>query len=144
MVAVFKAKFNEDDDDVEELVESSMPDDEQEFLDCEMEHDIEFSSFNQISCFSHTLQLVVSKFDELDKFKELMKRAHAVVRKFNSSTKATERLIAICGKRLVKDCPTRWNTKFLMLEHLIDVKDSSRLCWMNRVGMTLLQANGGL
>jgi len=61
MVAAFKAKFNEDDDDVKELVESSMPEDEQEFLDCEMEHDIEFSSFNRISCFSHTLQLVVSK-----------------------------------------------------------------------------------
>ena len=127
MVAAFKAKFNEDDDDVEELVESSMPDDEQEFLDCEMEHDIEFSSFNRISCFSHTLQLVVSKFDELDKFKELMKRAHAVVRKFNSSTKATERLIAICGKKLVKDCPTRWNSKFLMLERLIDVKDQLKV-----------------
>ena len=49
MVAAFKAKLNEDDDDVEELVESSMPDDEQEFLDCEMEHDIEFSTFNRMN-----------------------------------------------------------------------------------------------
>jgi len=70
---------------------------------------------------------VVSKFDELDKFKELMKRAHAVVRKFNSSTKATERLIAICGKKLVKDCPTRWNSKFLTLERLIDAKDQLKV-----------------
>jgi len=40
MVAAFKAKFH---DDVEELAESSMPDDEQEFLDCEMECDVEFN-----------------------------------------------------------------------------------------------------
>jgi len=70
---------------------------------------------------------VVSKFDKLDKFKELMKRAHAVVRKFNSSTKATERLIAICGKKFVKDCPTRWNSKFLTLERLINVKDQLKI-----------------
>jgi len=56
-----------------------------------------------------------------------MKHAHAVVQKFNSSTKATESLIAICGKKLVKDCPTRWNSKFLMLEHLIDVKDQLKV-----------------
>ncbi len=31
---------------------------------CEADHDIEFHSLKQISCFSHTLQLVVSKFDK--------------------------------------------------------------------------------
>jgi len=112
MVPAFKAKFDEDDDDVEELAESSMPDDEQEFPDCEMEHDIEFSSFNRISCFSRTLQLVVSKFDELDKLlKELMKHAHAVVRKFNTSTKATERLIATYVEEACQGLPYQMELK---------------------------------
>ena len=53
-----------------------------------MEHDEEFSSLNRISCFAHTLQLVVNKFDDISLFKELMKRAHLVVRKVNASTKA--------------------------------------------------------
>ena len=106
MVAAFKARFEEVDDDIEELTEPCTADDVEDFLDREMDHDVEFCSFKRISCFSHTLQLVVSKYDQLDTFEELMKRAHAIVRKVNSSTKATEKLIALCGKKLVKDCPT--------------------------------------
>lgn len=81
----------------------------------------------RISCFSHTLQLVVSKFDEQTRYKDLMKRTHAIVRRVNSSTKATERLVALCGKKLLKDCPTRWSSTFLMVNRLIDVKDQLKL-----------------
>ena len=76
-----------------------------------------------IVCFSHTLQLVVSKFDEATQLKELMKRAHALVRKINSSTKATETLVALSGKKLIKDCPTRWSSTFLMLNRLLELKE---------------------
>ena len=46
-----------------------------------------------------------------------------VVRNHNASTKATERLVALCGKKLIKDCTTRWSSTFLMLKRLIEVKD---------------------
>ena len=52
-----------------------------------------------------------------------MKRAHAIVRKINSSTKATETLVALSGKKLIKDCPTRWSSTFLMLNRLLDLKE---------------------
>ena len=56
-----------------------------------------------------------------------MKRAHLVVRKVNASTKATERLVALCGKKLLKDCPTRWSSTFLMVKRLLDVKDKLKI-----------------
>lgn len=127
MVAAFKPKLHEDDDDSEDLDElSTLEDESEEYIDCE-DHDEAFYSLNRIACFSHTLQLVVNKFNELNKFKELLKRAHTIVRKVNSSTKATERLIALCRKKLVKDCPTRWSSTFLLLECLVDVSDSLKV-----------------
>ena len=104
MLAAFKEKVSmeiEDDtniDILDDMTDVALVDEEQEFLDCEDDHDLEFGSLNRISCFSHTLQLVVSKFNMVQKFHELMKRTHSLVRKVNSSTKATERLISLCGK----------------------------------------------
>ena len=57
-------------------------------------------------------------------FKELLKHTHALVRKVNSSTKATERLISLCGKKLICDCPTRWSSTFLLIERVLEVKAS--------------------
>ena len=136
MVAAFKKTIHDDegdDDKVEELAEPTILDEEQEFLDFEEEHELEFSTHNQISCFSHTLQFVVSKFDEVNRFKELLKHAHSLVRKVNSSTKATERLINLCGKKLVKDCPTRWSSTFLMLSCLIEIKNQLKVV-LNELG----------
>ena len=88
MLAAFKktiVKEEESDTEVEEMDESTeVMDEEQEFLDCEEEHDLELGSLNRISCFSHTLQLVVCRFDKIHKFKELMKHCHSLVQKVNS------------------------------------------------------------
>ena len=77
----------------------------------------------RIGCFTQTLQLVALTFDKYVGFKELLKRTHDLIHKVNSSTKATERLINACGKKLLKNCPTRWNSSFLMIEHLLNVQD---------------------
>ena len=126
MVAAFKeqVQLKQDDDCMEEIADTDIPsDEEQNFLDCEEDHDAEFISYNRIGCFSHTLQLVVNNFGKVSSFKEVMKHAHALVKKFNSSTKATERLIALSGKKLTKDCPIRWSSTFLMVNRMIEVKD---------------------
>ena len=77
-----------------------------------------------MSCFAHTLQLVVQKFDELPEFKSLLKRAHSLVRKFNTPVRATEKLIAKSGKKLVRHCPTRWTSTYLLVERLLEVRSS--------------------
>ena len=116
MVAAFKAHLqdvpgdsDDDDDEMEheicEEVKDLLSMEEKDFLDCEEKHDDEFICYNRISCFCHTMQLV----DDCSCFKQLTKHAHALVRKVNSSTKATERLITLSGKKLTKDCPVELN-----------------------------------
>jgi len=62
-----------------------------------------------------------------------MKHTKAIVRKMNTSTKATERLITLSGKKLIKDCTTRWSSTFLLINRLLDVKDEVK---MSKGGMT--------
>ena len=69
-----------------------------------IDHDIAFSSFiKHLPCFSHTLQLVVGKFDQLSQFKNVLKNARTLVTKVNKSTRATERLVSLCNKKLIGD-----------------------------------------
>ena len=77
-----------------------------------------------MSCFSHTLKLVVRQFDTVTMFEDLLKHTHALAIKVNSSTKATEKLMSLCGKQLIRDCPTRWSSTFLLIELLLEVKNS--------------------
>ena len=129
MVAAFKTNLSKaEDEEVEETEERCTPqDDAEDFLDHELEHDIEFTPLRRIACFSHTLQLVVMTFDKATQLKELLKHAHSIVRKINSSTKATERLVTLSGKKLIKDCPTRWSSTFLMIDRLVEVKDQLKV-----------------
>ena len=57
-------------------------------------------------------------------FEDLMRRSHSVVKKVNSSTKATEKLVNLSRNKLVKDCPTRWSS---MLNYLLEVKDQLKV-----------------
>ena len=116
MVAAFNSfKVNLDRDEAENDKEEGDDsgelctlDEAEDFLDRELDYEVDFSSLNRIACFSHTLQL----FDSVDSFKDVMKHTKAIVRKMNTSTKATERLITLSGKKLIKDCPTRWSSIF--------------------------------
>ena len=37
------------------------------------------------------------------------------------STKATEKLTSLAGKKLSGDCPTRWSSTFLLVQRLLEV-----------------------
>ena len=101
----------------------------------ESNHEFAFHGFiKRLSCFAHTLQLVVYKFKEVKSLKKVLTSAHALVKKVNKSFKTTERLVYLCRKKLISDCPTRWSSTFLMIERLLDVKDAlstvlEELCW---------------
>ena len=128
MVAAFRTYVASLDDSQEDGGESeddsesevSLDDD---FDECEQEHDLDFTSMRRIGCFTHTLQLFAQKFDRYAGFKDLLKHAHQLIRRVNCSTKVTERLINACGEKVLKDCPTRWSSTFLMIERLLDVRD---------------------
>ena len=78
----------------------------------------------RVPCFAHTLQLIVAKFDQVIQFKKVLKNAHAVVSKVNKSTRATEKLVALCNKKLITDCRTRWSSTYLLVERLLEVRSS--------------------
>lgn len=86
------------------------------FEQCELEFDVAFTLHKRISCHSHTLQLVVRKFDSVRSLMRALASAHRLVNKVNKSVKATEKLIALSGRKLVSDCPTRWNSGYLLIQ----------------------------
>ena len=117
LVATFKEHLEcdgtDDEDNDGECADDGNDDeiDDEDFLESEERQDEEFICYNRVGCFSHALQLVVNKFSDYKNFRQLVKHTHALVRKVNSSTKATERLIFL---KLTKDCPIRWSSTFLM------------------------------
>ena len=123
--------FNNDmetDDDVEvdePAAEDTLNEDQTEnYAECEMEHEIAFAEYQRVSCFVHTLQLVVHTYDKSSHLTTTMSKAQRLVNKMNKSVKATEKLIAMSKKKLVSACPTRWSSSFLMISRLLEIKAS--------------------
>ena len=120
MVKAFQQTVVVSDEEEEEEAdtrEEEIIEEDSDFMQKELDHEVTFAFYcKRLSCFSHTLQLVMLKFNE-HSFKPLLKKVHALVSKVNKSSKATEALIS-----LVRDCPTRWSSSYLMLEHLLEVK----------------------
>ena len=104
-----EANENDDDDESnDELGEDDCGADDiardiEEFDDKEESFDTVFSSedYERLSCFAHTLQLVVSKFDEVRACKEAIKRAEKLVAKINKSVKATEMIKKLSGIKVL-------------------------------------------
>lgn len=132
MTAAFKQqqadmRDPESGDDKDDEEEDQEIDEDESFEDDfdakELEHDTEFIFMRRIGCFAHTLQLIAQKFDEYKGFSNVLKQARKINSKVNSSTKATERLIQLCGKKLLKECRTRWSSTYLLLQRLIELRE---------------------
>ena len=128
LVGIDEDETEDLDDDAEEMEENEEEASESELVSDfdkkESEHNKSFQFYaKRISCFAHTLQLVVVMFDKNESVQRVVKRAFALVKKFNKSSKATERLVSLCGKKLISNCPTRWNSTFLLIERLLDIKN---------------------
>ena len=113
---------SEHDSDVEIDGEQAASTDIFNFEQQENEHAMAFNSYKRISCFIHTLQLVVKIFKTAPSFKVSLSKVHSIVKKVNKSTKATEKLLEKAKKKLVSNCPTRWDSTYLMISRLLDVK----------------------
>ena len=128
-------------DDVEDNSQDDVP---KEVMDCEnseADFDTAFKagSFERLSCFPHTLQLVVSKFDEVHACKDAVLRSKKIVTRVNKSSKATEMLKKLAKVKLIGDCPTRWSSTFLLLQQLLRVKRHLELV-LSKLGWDGLQA----
>ena len=77
----------------------------------------------------HTLQLVVTNFSKDWSFPKLVKHVNnALVQKVNKSSKATEKLIQLCSRKLVGRCPAqpdgKWKSTGLTITSLLETKVS--------------------
>ena len=114
-----------DDSDSECLDDEASIEEEaiKQFEQCENDHVIAFLGWKRNSCFVHTLQLVVKEFERAPCFKSTLTKVHKIVQKIHKSCKATEMLIKLAKKKLVSNCPTRWDSTFFMISRFISIKD---------------------
>lgn len=73
-------------------------------------------------CVAHTLQLVLKEIEKITSYSNLISKARALVRNVRVSSVATEKLMRKCGKTVVIDCSTRWNSAYLMINRLLEIK----------------------
>ena len=84
---------------------------------------IKDASFSPISCFSHTLQLVVKDSLKTQRYvNDVIATSKNIVKHFNHSSVAYSNLSIIQTKKLIQDVSTRWNNTYYMLEHLLEQK----------------------
>ena len=94
----------------------------------------------RLACFSHMLQLVVSKFNKDKSAKALLSNTYKVVNSINKSSKMTEALVSTAGKKLVSSCKTRWTSAYLVVSRLLEVKDELKQVLLDH-NATMLQPN---
>jgi hypothetical protein len=82
--------------------------------------------FKHVPCFAHTFSLAVKAAIHSDaQFSVIIEKCRKIVTFFHSSPNATTKLNSCCAankkskSKFVKECPTRWNSTFLMIRCLL-------------------------
>jgi hypothetical protein len=82
-----------------------------------------------LNCFDHTLQLVINDaVKNCVQIQQTITKAKAITCHFKHSTKNTKKLLEIEKQldlpqlKLKQECPTRWNSRYDMLERLVTVR----------------------
>lgn len=73
-------------------------------------------------CLAHTLQLTLKAAMKHPNADLLISRARKLVHALRKSSVANEAMIKKCGKTLVRDCSTRWNSTSNMLRRLLEFR----------------------
>ena len=86
------------------------------------------SGWASVNCAAHTLQLCVNEGLQIRSIAALLASGRKLVGHFKHSSKATAALaqkqkqMNMPVKRLIQDCPTRWNSSFYMLERILEIR----------------------
>ncbi|KAJ8958369.1 hypothetical protein NQ314_006430 [Rhamnusium bicolor] len=86
--------------------------------------ELAFSKTEQLPCFAHTLNLVAEKsITAISEFEELIMKVKRIVTWFKQSVIANDELRKMTDTttKLIQECPTRWNSKFYMIERFIQL-----------------------
>ncbi|XP_049322708.1 uncharacterized protein LOC125782495 [Astyanax mexicanus] len=91
-------------------------------LELNLPDDGENSKFQRMPCLAHTLQLTLKDAIKHPNADVLISRARKLVHAVRKSSVANEAIIKKCGKTLVRDCSTRWNSTLDMLIRLLEIR----------------------
>lgn len=88
--------------------------------------------YRHMSCIVHTLQLTVKP--ACKHYETLLSKTRRLVGKIRKSSVAMEKLVAKCGRSVILDCTTRWNSTHSMIKRLTVVKSAVNevLCEMGK------------
>jgi hypothetical protein len=112
-----------DDDDDYYVDEDDDPSNEEEVEDDDHADDFDhLVNLHRFPCIAHTLQLVIKELSKNQSVCNLIAKAKDLVSSIKMSSVAQEKLVSLCGKVVVKDCATRWNSIALMLERLLSLR----------------------
>lgn len=88
----------------------------------------------RISCYAHLLNLVATEsFKAVPELQEVRDKVSRVVKLTRQSTNAKEKLDQIQEslgrkpKKLIQDCPTRWNSLYEMFQRFLELKEAVSL-----------------
>ena len=106
---------------------------------------VRLTGWNHVSCFAHTLNLVVSDAIKEDKAVNELKKCKQIVTYFHQSVKATEKLREIqrqhniAEHKLIQEVDTRWNLTFYMFERIAEQNKAitTALCFSGRNDLCL-------
>ena len=84
---------------------------------------VEELPYKRLGCLAHTLQLLIREVYNSDEYREILQKARSLVEKVRKSSIALEKIVALCGKTVISDNTTRWNSTYLMVQRLLEIKD---------------------
>lgn len=73
-------------------------------------------------CLAHTLQLTLKDAMKHPSADAVITKARKLVAGVRKSSVANEEMMKRCGKTLVRDCSTRWNSTFDMMKRLLETR----------------------
>lgn len=113
----------EDAEEEEDFVNDEDQDDSELSEDYQEEFTVPFVSLRHMPCMAHTLQLVVKKALSTNSC-SILSKARSLVGHVRKSGVAVQKLQDICGKTLPVDNATRWNSSYLMMKRLTELRHS--------------------
>ena len=109
---------------------------------------IEETGYNSLSCFLHTLQLAIhdAVFNQRT-VKDVISNCKKICTHFNHSQIANRKLEELQEThnlpkhKLLQDVPTRWNSTYMMLEHIFEQKTALSSYCVETADMPVFDAN---
>lgn len=77
--------------------------------------------YRRMPCMAHTIQLVIKKV-YVQHYAHVLQKCKVLVKKLRKSSDAVQQLLAKCGKTVVTDNSTRWNSSYYMALRLLEMK----------------------